>query len=399
MKRKVLSVWQLNHYVSGLIEQDYILSDVWVSGEISNCKYHQSGHVYFTIKDEKAGISAVLFSRDAAKLTFRLTEGMKIFARARVTIYEKTGAYQAYVFDIEKQGRGLLYERFEALKKQLEGEGLFNPQYKKQIPTYPQRVGIITSGTGAAIQDICQISKRRNASIPLYIYPVHVQGELAVAEIVEAIKRANEDGLVDVLIVGRGGGSIEDLWAFNEEEVARAIFASRLPIVSAVGHEIDFTIADFVSDLRAATPSAAAELVIPSKQELEEQINRYMTQLTYMMRQRLSLAQGKLEALLSRPVYRSKDKFYKDKMQEVDELMNRLQKGYKQRIQEKARLYEWAVEKLEKLSPFTTLKRGYSLVTNKEGELVTSVKQVQTGEKLCLTLSDGSLGIKVQEEE
>ncbi|PHV72364.1 exodeoxyribonuclease VII large subunit [Sporanaerobium hydrogeniformans] len=398
MKRKILSVWQLNHYVSGLIEQDYMLSDVWVSGEISNCKYHQSGHVYFTLKDERASINAVLFERDAQKLTFHLVEGMKIFARARLAIYEKTGAYQAYVFDVEKQGKGLLYEQFEALKKRLEQEGLFDTQYKKPIPKYPKRVGIITSATGAAIEDICQISKRRNASIPLYIYPVHVQGDLAVPEIIAAIRKANEDDLVDVLIVGRGGGSIEDLWAFNEEEVARTIFNSRLPIVSAVGHEIDFTIADFVSDLRAATPSAAAELVIYSQAEVKEQVERYAAHLTYMMKQQLGLAQGKLEALLNRPVYRSKDKYYKDKMQEVDLLMQQLHKEYKHQVQDKVRLYELALEKLEKLSPLTTLKRGYSLVTNERGQVVTSIKMLEKGEHLQLTLKDGSIGVQVQEE-
>lgn len=395
MKRKIVSVWEVNRYVSHLIEEDYMLNDLWLQGEVSNCKYHHSGHVYFTIKDERASINAVMFERDAKRLSFRLAEGMKIYARVRITIYEKTGGYQAYVQDVEKQGMGVLYERFEALKVKLAGEGLFDEKYKRQIPAFPGRAGVITSITGAAIQDIRQVASRRCASIPLYIYPVHVQGEYAVGEIVEAIRLANIEKKVDVIILGRGGGSIEDLWAFNEEAVAWAIFESEIPIVSAVGHEIDFTISDFVSDKRAATPSAAAEIVIPSKQELETRIGRTMQNMQYTVNARLKNARSQLEYLTSRPIYARKDLFYKNKMQEVDHLMQAINYGFTKKVHESSKAYEIALQKLEKLSPLNTLKRGYALVEDSKGNIVKSVNDIKVEDQLKITVADGSFSASV----
>lgn len=394
MKRKIVSVWEVNQYVSRLIEEDYTLSDLWLQGEVSNCKYHHSGHVYFTIKDAKASIQAVMFERDARRLSFRLEEGMKIYARVRVTLYEKTGAYQAYVLDVEKQGRGLLYEQFERLKEQLAKEGLFDEAHKKPLPIFPNRVGVITSQTGAAVQDIIQVARRRNSSIPLTIYPTSVQGELAVPEIVKAIGCANKEKKVDVIILGRGGGSIEDLWAFNEEAVARAIFASKIPIVSAVGHEIDVTISDFVSDKRVATPSAAAELVIPSKKELLELLLGYERSLKLRMEEKTSSARRQLESLLSRPILAKKDTFYKMKMQRVDELCQKLGSHYKSQLLQKERRYELALHQLERLSPLNTLKRGYSLVTLEE-QLVKSVEQVKDGDEIIITVTDGQFKAQV----
>lgn len=394
MKRKIVSVWEVNQYVSRLIEEDYTLGDLWLQGEVSNCKYHHSGHVYFTIKDAKASIQAVMFERDARRLSFRLEEGMKIYARVRVTLYEKTGAYQAYVFDVEKQGRGLLYEQFERLKKQLAEEGLFDEAHKKSLPIFPNRVGVITSQTGAAVQDIIQVARRRNPSIPLTIYPTSVQGELAVPEIVKAIGYANKEKKVDVIILGRGGGSIEDLWAFNEEAVARAIFASKIPIVSAVGHEVDVTISDFVSDKRAATPSAAAELVIPSKKELLELLSSYERSLKLRMEEKTSSARRQLESLLSRPIWAKKDTFYRMKMQEVDELCQKLGSHYKNQLLQKERRYELALHQLERLSPLNTLKRGYSLVTLEE-QLIKSVEQVKDGDEIVITVTDGQFKAQV----
>ncbi len=394
MKRKIVSVWEVNQYVSRLIEEDYTLGDLWLQGEVSNCKYHHSGHVYFTIKDAKASIQAVMFERDARRLSFRLEEGMKIYARVRVTLYEKTGAYQAYVFDVEKQGRGLLYEQFERLKKQLAEEGLFDEAHKKSLPIFPNRVGVITSQTGAAVQDIIQVARRRNPSIPLTIYPTSVQGELAVPEIVKAIGYANKEKKVDVIILGRGGGSIEDLWAFNEEAVARAIFASKIPIVSAVGHEVDVTISDFVSDKRAATPSAAAELVIPSKKELLELLSSYERSLKLRMEEKTSSARRQLESLLSRPIWAKKDTFYRMKMQEVDELCQKLGSHYKSQLLQKERRYELALHQLERLSPLNTLKRGYSLVTLEE-QLIKSVEQVKDGDEIVITVTDGQFKAQV----
>jgi len=399
MKRKIVSIWEVNSYVSSLIEEDYMLGDVWLSGEVSNCKYHHSGHIYFTMKDERASISCVMFARDASKLDFKLSEGVKIYARVRITIYEKTGVYQAYVHEIEKQGKGLLYEKLEELKNKLAKEGLFEVEHKQDIPSFPKRVGIITSITGAAIKDITQIAKRRNPSIPLYIYPVHVQGDLAIREIISAIQKANSDHLVDVIILGRGGGSIEDLWAFNEELVVRAIFDSAIPIVSAVGHEVDFTLSDFVSDKRAATPSAAAEIVFPSKDELQEVIKRYSSSIKYMTEQKIRYSKEKLEYLTSRPAFRIKDKFYKDKMQEVDVLMQALNSQYKSILTKAFNHCEFATGQLEQLSPLLTLKRGYSFITNQQNKIITSVKDVSVEEVLSITVTDGVFKAQVYKEE
>lgn len=397
--RKIVSVWEVNRYVSRLIEEDYMLSDLWIQGEVSNCKYHHSGHVYFTIKDEKASINAVMFERDVQKLHFRLTEGMKIFARVRITIYEKTGGYQAYVFDVEKQGMGALYEQYERLKQKLAEQGLFDAKYKKEIPQFPQRVGVVTSITGAAIQDIRQVAGRRNPSIPLYIYPAHVQGDLAPHELVEAIRLANEENKVDVLIVGRGGGAIEDLWAFNDEAVAWAIFESEIPIVSAVGHEIDFTIADFVSDYRAATPSAAAELVIPAADDLARHVNQLAKSVELIVTEKIKRGYSQLEALMSRPVYRNKETFYKGKMQDVDYLIQRLNYAYKAHLNEKMKAYEVAINKLDQLSPLNTLKRGYALVNTVDDQLVKRAEQVKVGDLIKVTVSDGQFLATVSEKE
>ena len=398
MKRKIVSVWEVNQYVNRLIEEDYTLSDLWLQGEVSNCKYHHSGHVYFTIKDARASLQAVMFERDARRLSFRLEEGMKIYARVRMTIYEKTGAYQAYVFDVEKQGKGLLYEQFERLKMKLQIEGLFDEALKKPIPKFPKKVGVITSQTGAAVKDIIQVARRRNPSIPLTIYPTHVQGEYAVPEIVDALKIANKEKRVDVIILGRGGGSIEDLWAFNEEAVARAIAKSEIPIVSAVGHEVDFTIADFVSDKRAATPSAAAELVIPSQKELMDTLLKYERSLKLQMDAKASRARRQLEALTSRPIFAKKDVFYKRKMQEVDELSQKLYYTYSLMLQGHQKRYEIAIENLERLSPIHTLKRGYSLVSHDQG-IIKSIKQVKLGDIIEVTVTDGNFKAKVSEKE
>lgn len=398
MKRKVVAVSEINRYVSRLLEEDYLLSDVWLSGEVSNCKYHQSGHIYFTIKDERGGINAVMFAKDAVTLDFTLKEGLKVYVRGRISLYEKTGQYQCYVWEIEKQGRGTLYEQFERLKKQLGDEGLFDELYKKTIPTYPQKVGVITSATGAAIKDILQVANRRNNAIPIYIYPTHVQGEHGAEEIAKAIEKANKDALVDVLIVGRGGGSIEDLWCFNEEKVARAIFASKIPIVSAVGHEIDFTIADFVSDLRAATPSAAAEIVIPDKESYILKIKRSEELLKHHLIRHLESEKRRLNHLLSRPIYTNKQKYFKDLMIRVDHNTEELSKAYVKHLTFKRNDLHDKITKLEKLSPLLTLKRGYSFTTTSKGQVITHSAQVEIGDRIKVELNDGILHAKVEKK-
>ncbi|MGL4737710.1 MAG: exodeoxyribonuclease VII large subunit [Cellulosilyticaceae bacterium] len=395
MKRKVVAVSDVNRYVSHMFEEDYMLRDLWVAGEVSNCKYHHTGHIYFTLKDDKASINAVMFSKDAQKLTVKLTEGTKIVARVRIALYEKTGAYQGYVSEIEMQGMGSLYEQFEKLKAKLSEEGLFDPLFKKPIPKFPHKVGVITSRTGAAIKDILQVARRRNPNIPVYIYPSHVQGEHAKDEIVASIALANKENLVDVIILGRGGGAIEDLWVFNEEAVARAIFASKIPIVSAVGHEVDFTIADFVGDLRAPTPSAAAEIVFPSQTEYEELVKKYKNTLTYTMRSQITYSKQRLESITSRPIFANKSKLFEDWMIEVDEMSIQLHKVYQNRVKEAYGRFEDRINQLEKLSPLATLKRGYSVTTDEAGRVIKTAEDVAVGDAIAIRLSEGSIEAKV----
>lgn len=398
MKRKAVSVGELNRYVARLLEEDYMLSNIWLVGEVSNCKYHHTGHIYFSIKDGNASINSVMFASDAKRLPCVLKEGVKIYAKARISLYEKTGNYQAYVSEIETVGAGDLYEKFEQLKQKLLAEGLFDPIYKKSIPTCPKKVGVITSSTGAAIQDILQIAGRRNPSIPIYIYPSHVQGEYAANEIVKAIQKANDDDLVDVIILGRGGGSIEDLWVFNEEIVAKAIFASHIPIVSAVGHEVDFTISDFVSDLRAATPSAAAEIVFPAKKDYLERLKRYQDTLSYVMQQELLREENRMSALLTRPVFKYKENYFNDKMIGVVDQSEDLTKAYEKVIERASARFQTKLSMLETLSPMNTLKRGYSLVTTESGELIKSTKRVKVDDKIQITMSDGTVVAKVEKK-
>ncbi|MDA3733766.1 exodeoxyribonuclease VII large subunit [Niameybacter massiliensis] len=398
MKRKIVAVSEINRYVSRLLEEDYLLSDVWLSGEVSNCKYHQSGHIYFTIKDPFGSLNAVMFAKDAATLDFILKEGLKVYVRGRIALYEKTGQFQCYVWEIEKQGQGTLYEQFERLKGKLSDEGLFDPHYKKAIPTYPSKVGIITSATGAAIQDILNVAKRRNNAIPLYIYPTHVQGEYATLELIAAIERANKEKLVDVLIVGRGGGSIEDLWCFNDERLARCIFASEIPIVSAVGHEIDFTISDFVSDLRAPTPSAAAELVIPDKEAYLMKLERSRSLLKHHVEKHLQDEKIRLERLLSRPVYKNKEKYFADLRITLDYKVEALTKGFEKKLATYNTTLNTRIGQLEKLSPLLTLKRGYSFTTTENGKVLTSIEQVEIGNAIHVEVTDGVLYAKVEKK-
>lgn len=388
--RRIIPVWQVNQYVSHLIESDYSLIDLWVEGEVFNCKYYPSG-IYFTIKDCRASLKAVMFTKEVSHLSFRLQEGMKIYARVQLELYEKAGVYQAIVKDIEKQGRGILYEQFEQLKMKLEEEGLFDEKLKKPIPLFPKHIGIITSKSGAAIHDIIQVSKRRNHTILLTLYPVHVQGEQAATDIVEAIQIANTEKRVEVIILGRGGGSIEDLWAFNEEMVARAIANSDIPIISAVGHEIDFTISDFVSDKRAATPSAAAELVVPSKKEWLTTIEHKQRRLAILLMQKLEQAKYRVEKAASYTLFTNKARFFNTKRQELDTYFYRLKTTYEKNLQIYQQRYEVALHNLDRLSPLNTLKRGYSLVSLKDGTILKSSNEVAVGSLVDIVLAQGKL--------
>ncbi|OOO00611.1 MAG: exodeoxyribonuclease VII large subunit [Epulopiscium sp. Nele67-Bin004] len=372
MTKRVVPISDVNKYVADMLSQDFMLQNLWISGEVSGCKYYPSGHVYFTIKDEDATIKAVMFSQYVRNLSFRLEDGMKILARAKITVYDKTGSYQANVIEVEKQGIGTLYEAYEALRASLEKEGLFDN--KRQVPKYPKSIGIITSKQGAALQDMLNVASRRNKNIPIYVYPASVQGQLAKAEIVRQIERANEANVASVLIVGRGGGSIEDLWSFNEEIVARAIAASKIPVISAVGHETDFTIADFVSDLRAPTPSAAMEIAMPSADEMAVQIEQYRHRAVLAMEKKISLEQNNIAYLQDR--------------------LNMLSKN---RINNYWINLDYLTNMLDKLSPLKTLSRGYSYVT--KDTVVTSINQVEIGDKLEITVADGTIGVSVNTKE
>ncbi|MGL4363216.1 MAG: exodeoxyribonuclease VII large subunit [Cellulosilyticaceae bacterium] len=399
MKKKIVSVSDVNRYVARLLEEDYVLSDVWVSGEVSNCKYHQSGHIYFTLKDEKSSVSAVMFSKDALKLEFQIEEGQKIYCRCRLSLYERTGSYQAYVTEIEQQGKGTLYEAYEKLKKKLYNEGLFDDYKKQPIPTLPKAVGVVTSHTGAAIKDIIEVARRRNPNIPIYIYPAHVQGPLAPNELIEALRKIEEDNIVDVIIIGRGGGSIEDLWAFNDETLARTISQMNIPIVSAVGHEVDFTISDFVSDRRAATPSQAAEIVFPSIEVLEERIINAKKQLEYVTMQFLKNQKNQFQMLIDRPVYKYKQRYFEDKMILVDNKVNQIEDKYKKVLMTHRQKLTGAALKLDALSPLKTLSRGYGIATIGDDEnLLKTSKDVEIGDTFKLTLQSGYIIGKVEEK-
>ncbi|OOB77073.1 MAG: exodeoxyribonuclease VII large subunit [Epulopiscium sp. Nuni2H_MBin003] len=388
MNKKIISVTELNCYVTSILDEDYMLNSIWLSAEISNLKYHKSGHIYFTLKDENASINAVMFAKSAATLNFKLADGDKINARCKISLYEKTGAYQAYIFEIEKQGVGTLHESYEALKHKLNAQGLFDN--KKPLPKYPQNVGIITSNTAAALFDILNVATRRNKSIPIYIYPAAVQGEVAKDELIQQIKRANRDNIVDVIILARGGGSIEDLWSFNSEELAYAIYGSKIPIISGVGHEIDFTIVDFACDRRAPTPSAAAEIVFPDTKEIYNKLDAYKKTLSLLAKKKLTTNRDKFEYVVDRPAFKQINKAFEQKMQYVDVLTDRLQVITQTSINNKIYEFNILLKQLEKLSPIATLSRGYSYIS-KDTQIVSKLADVQIGDDINIVVQDGCI--------
>ena len=399
MKKKVFSVSDINTYVKNILEEDYVLRNVYIKGEISNYTHHSSGHMYFTLKDEQGAVSAVMFRASAKTLTFEPKAGMMVIARASISMYVKTGQYQAYVYEMEVSGRGTLHEAFEKLKNKLDKEGLFDAQYKKQIPPFPKTVGVITSGTGAAVRDVLNIIRRRNPGIKIYVYPVLVQGAGAALEISRAIEAMNEHATCDVLIVGRGGGSIEDLWPFNEELVARAIFGSTIPIISAVGHETDFTIADFVASLRAPTPSAAAELAAPHVGELQRQVAQYQDRIERDMHKTLAYKASLLKMYTSRPVLAQGDECFARKGQYLDLLHSRLQEVLTSNLNHKKFNLGEKIAKLDALSPLNTLERGYALVTDEDENVITSAASVKEDQVISVMLKDGKIQANVRRKE
>ncbi len=391
--RRIYTVSQLNRQSRLLLESR--LAAVWVEGEISNFKHHSSGHIYLTLKDESAQIQAAFFSQYQRGLKFQLKDGLKVLAFCRVSIYEARGQYQLYIERVEPQGVGALQLAFQQLKERLAKEGLFGEERKRPIPKFPKTVGVITSPTGAAIHDILNVVNRRFCGTHILLYPVKVQGEGAAEEIAAAIEVMNERAEADVLIVGRGGGSLEDLWAFNEEPVARAAFASRIPVISAVGHESDWTICDLVADLRAPTPSAAAELVVSSRLELEERLRGRKDRLDFAIQGMLERYQEQLSNLVSSAAFRQPQYLLDQFTGRVDELGRQMEARLQGVVDSKVQYFQGVTGRLKALSPLAILDRGYSVSFNEKGDIIKDVPQVSVGDVLRTQLRKGSLISKV----
>lgn len=382
---------QVNLYIKQLLNQDYILHDIWIQGEISNYKKHTSGHIYFTLKDDQAAISCVFFKSYAQKNLFELENGLSVIVHGYISLYEKTGQYQVYVTQVEPEGKGALYKAFEQMKEKLNKEGLFLEELKKKIPVYPGTVGIITSDTGAAIRDIIHVAKRRNPTVQLILFPVLVQGEQAIDEISRAIEAMNQYDFIDVLIVGRGGGSIEDLWAFNDEKVARAIFQSEIPIISAVGHETDFTISDFAADMRAPTPSAAAELAIPNLLEFKKQILNYMIRLNKSMDRNIESYKTKVDVYTRHAVFQYPMQLLDTNRQYLDSLNKDLNQLFRQNIEKKQEKLGHLIDTLEILSPINQLNRGYAIVMDEKDQPITGIESVEKQQMIQIQLKNGKV--------
>ena len=393
-----LSVTELNEYARRLLAGDPLLRNVEVAGEISGYKHHISGHRYFSLKDDKARVQCVMFRQNAMGLDFRPEDGMKVTVRGSASLFTRDGSYQLYVNTMRKAGQGDLYMRFEALKKKLSNEGLFDPARKREIPRMPRIIGVATSETGAAIRDILQIARRRNPNVGIVIAPCAVQGESAAPEIVRAIERLNRQGECDVLLVGRGGGSIEDLWAFNEEIVARAIAASRIPVISCVGHEIDFTIADFVADLRAPTPSAAAELAVPVLDDLRRDMDRMLSRLGGAMAAGQRVRRLRLERSSQAAVLRQPGQYMlAPRRVLLDQAGDRLAKAMPARLERARHRLEKAQSALRTLNPDSVLDRGYAIIEN--GGIIGSVDGLRSGDNVRIRMKDGSASARVTSVE
>lgn len=396
-KPKIISVSQLNYYVKSLLENDYKLNNVIVTGEISNLTDHyRSGHIYFSLKDEKSVIRSVMFAGNARNLKFKPEEGMKVIAVGRVSLYEPSGSYQLYVEGMQPDGIGELTLAYEQLKKKLEEKGTFAQEHKKPIPKFPRTVGVITSPTGAAIRDIENILTRRYPQAEILLCPTLVQGENAAPELVKAVNLFNEYDLADVIIIGRGGGSIEDLWPFNDESLAYAIYASNIPVISAVGHETDFTICDFVSDLRAPTPSAAAELAVPDSEELKSYYRSQIHYLSTMMDRKLINARAALTRSKSRLSAVVSDKVSDGQKLKLLNKIKRIQNIANTRIAEESEKNSQIAAKLEELNPLSVLKRGYT-VTEKDGKIISSSKGLKPDDELTVVFHDGKINTIVKE--
>lgn len=397
MNTSVLTVSQLNFYIKSVIDSDANLENIFLTGEISNFTDHyQSGHFYFSLKDNKSVVKAVMFAGFARRVKFRPQNGMKVIVRGRVAVYEAAGVYQVYVEDMQPDGVGALNLAFEQLKEKLLKEGLFDPLKKKPLPKYPQKVGVITSETGAVFWDIQNVMKRRFPLAEIVFQPVLVQGEGAAEQIVSAIKNFNNGVLCDVLIVARGGGSIEDLWAFNDEILARTIADSKIPIISAVGHETDFTICDFVADLRAPTPSAAAELAVPDMQKLISDIEYSASYINSLMLCRINDHRKILVDLTERGVLKSPERLFNDRKLVIDALLNALKLRFNEIISKNKEKFLLSVGKLDALSPLKLMSSGYCVALDRKNKVINRVAQVKKNDEICIVVSDGKFDCEVK---
>lgn len=396
--RNVYTVKQVNLYIKNMFTQDFMLNRIYVKGEVSNCKYHTSGHIYFSLKDESGTIACIMFASARSGLSFRMREGQKVVVLGSVNVYERDGKYQLYANEIILEGAGLLYEKFEALKQELEEMGMFAEEYKQPIPKFAKTVGIVTAPTGAAVRDIIQIASRRNPYVQLILYPALVQGEGAADSIVRGIRMLEKQN-VDVMIVGRGGGSIEDLWAFNEEKVARAIFECRVPVISAVGHETDTLISDYVADLRAPTPSAAAELAVYDHRQVSEQMEAFLSRMRRQMHLKTMLERRRLEQLELRLKHTHPQQKLNENRQILQELENRLRDRMQMLLEENKHRLAIYTEQIDGLSPLKKLSQGYSYTELADGENVRSVQQVKDGQEISVYVTDGKIKARIVEVE
>ena len=394
----IISVSELNSLIKEFFDLNPMFNSVYVKGEISNFKRHSSGHCYFSLKDEKSVIKAVMFKFNALSLNFEPENGMKVIINARLSSYERDGVYQLYVNEMQPDGVGALHIKFEQLKEKLSKEGLFDEQFKKPLPRFPKTVGVVTSKTGAAVKDIINVIKRRAKNTDIIIYPATVQGADAHKSIVAGIEYFNENK-VDVMIVGRGGGSIEDLWCFNEEEVARAIFKSSVPVVSAVGHETDYTISDFVADLRAPTPSAAAELCVPHLKDVIGFIETSRSRMYLSLNKNIDLYKNKLDTLKNSNVFIYPKRMLERYEQDIVTHSATLCNAYERIIACKKESFVRSISSLDSLSPLKVLKRGYTFVEDKEGKVIDSVKKLNTDDIISLKFADGKANCQVVSKE
>ena len=389
-----ISVTDLNKYIKNKIADDEYLSNILIKGEISNFKHHYTGHLYFTLKDENSLIKCIMFKSYAQKLNFEPKDGMKVYILGSVSVFERDGVYQIYAKVLEEDGLGDLYTKYQKLKEELEKKGLFDQSHKQKIPMMPKVIGVLTSQTGSVIRDIINVSTRRNPNVYIRLLPVPVQGEGAAEKIAEGIEYMNKNQLADVIILARGGGSLEDLWPFNEEIVAHSIYESKIPIISAVGHETDFSISDFVADLRAPTPSAAAELAVPDIYEVKQKINTYQNRLKMALTKKLEIMKLRYDKCMSSSVFREPTRRIQENYIKIDSYVKQLENLINKIKEKNKNKYIELVSKLDTLSPLKTLTRGYSII-EKDGKIVKSITDLQTGDNISIRLKDGEKQAKI----